>query len=51
VAAFLIVSADADLTSMSLWLGRPIIERRRWVGWAGEQQALRGIPERSGSLG
>ncbi len=26
VGAFLIVSADADLTSMSPWRGRPIIE-------------------------
>jgi predicted nucleic acid-binding protein len=31
VGAFLIVSADADLTSMSPWRGRPIIEPRQFA--------------------
>jgi len=31
VSAFLIVSADADLTSMSPWRGRPIIEPAQFV--------------------
>jgi hypothetical protein len=31
VGAFLIVSADADLTSMSPWGGRPVIEPSQFV--------------------
>jgi predicted nucleic acid-binding protein len=41
VDAFLIVSADADLTSMSPWRGRPIIEPPQFASMVGASRRAR----------
>jgi predicted nucleic acid-binding protein len=42
VGAFLIVSADADLTSMSPWWGRPIIEPSQFASTVDASRRARG---------
>ncbi len=44
VGAFLIVSADTDLTSMSPWRGRPIIEPPQFTSLAGASRRARRRP-------